>query len=337
LVNANEKSYEIAQSFDFPTLYFARGSKAVSDIEVAKSSAVQIINKIRTTVEMSYLTAQTKLQLMKTAEENLKIATEFLDKADIRYKSGEGTDLEFMTAKVQLTESKAMLETAKRDYYTAMNELCYNIGNIPGVDPNNLDLSDSLDYKPLNINFDDLLEKARNLNPYLKHASYLLESSKINRNIAWMGLLPSFEASYMMQATDGVSNFYGFRLGLNLPLWFLLDQKGRIQEAEADYQVSNYSLTTTRNDMEMKIRDAFIDFQHDEKQVILYRTELMPQSEEIFRSASLSYQEGEISYLEYLQAKTIFTNIRSNYIKSLFDYNEAIINLEEASGVEINQ
>ena len=87
-----------------------------------------------------------------------------------------------------------------------------------------------------------------------------------------------------------------------------------------------------KNNLIEKINSAFIDFINDEKQLTLYQNELIPQAQEILRTADLSYQAGEITYLEFLQAKFTAINAKINLVKSLFDYKEAIINLEESTG-----
>ena len=122
---------------------------------------------------------------------------------------------------------------------------------------------------------------------------------------------------------------------MSIPLWFMFDQKGQIQEATADIQVSSYELQCVKNTLTQSINSAYIDYLNDEKQLNLYQNELIPQAEEIFRTADLSYQAGEITYLEFLQAKFTTINTRINFIKSLFDYKEAIVNLEKSTGIII--
>jgi outer membrane protein TolC len=66
--------------------------------------------------------------------------------------------------------------------------------------------------------------------------------------------------------------------------------------------------------------------------VKLYLSDILPQAEEVYRSASASYDAGEITYLEYLQARQTLINAKSNYINVLFSYNLSIYTLEETVG-----
>jgi len=276
-----------------------------------------------------------KYQLLKIAEENINIANEFFKKAEIRYKVGEVSNLELLTAKVHLSEAKSWIETAKKEYNSAVNSLNFALGFGIQLDFANIKFLDSLAYNKLNLVIEELLNKSLQINPNLKKVSYELESSEINRQIAWMNLIPSFNASYMLQTRAGVSDYYGVKLGINFPLWFIFDQRGQLQETKAINQYYQFELQNIKNTILSKINDAYIDFVNDEKQLNLYQNELIPQAEEIFRTAELSYQAGEITYLEFLQAKFTTINAKTNLIKSLFDYKEAIINLEVSTGITI--
>ncbi len=333
--NFDERTVEVSQGFDFPTLYFARGSRATAEINAVSSQSDQTINEIRSSVKMAYYTALAKFKLLKIAEENINIATEFFKKAEIRYNVGEGTNLELLTSKIQLSEAKSFIGTATKEYQTALSELNFAMGSNSNIDYANLKFSDSLYYKPYSLSVTELTDRSLQMNPHLKQAEFDLKFSQINKQIAWMNLIPSFNASYLFQSTATNSNYYGVSLGMSVPLWFMLDQKGQILEANANIQVSSYELQGVKNTITQNINSAFIDYVNDEKQVNLYQSELIPQAEEIFRTADLSYQAGEITYLEFLQAKFTTINARINLIKSLFDYEEAIVNLEKSTGIII--
>ena len=77
---------------------------------------------------------------------------------------------------------------------------------------------------------------------------------------------------------------------------------------------------------------AFTDHENNLKQVKLYVSDILPQAEEIYRTAIKSYEAGEITYIEFLQAKQTLINSRNNYINILFNYNRSIFTIEEIVG-----
>lgn len=339
----DERSLEISQDFEFPTVYFSKAALAGKKIDAAKSELEIATNSLANNIKRAYFSAVEKLALLNLAKENLELAAEFSRKAEIKVKVGEGTNLELLTAKVQLTETKSTVSTAEKDYKTALNDLNLSMGYNSGDDLGRINFTDTLGLQPRTYNFDELLARSYQRNSTLQRAAYELQSAEISKKIAWMGLLPTFSASYMfqskaMQLNDNPgysSNYHGFRLSVNLPLWFMFDQKGRIQEADAAYRVNEYNEQIAKNELRGKIASAYEEYKNSIRQLELYRDELIPQAEEIFRTADISYKAGEISYLEFLQAKLTAINAKINSIKIQFDYKESIVRLEEASGLTL--
>ena len=64
----------------------------------------------------------------------------------------------------------------------------------------------------------------------------------------------------------------------------------------------------------------------------MHYTTLSRLSEEIFRTANSSYDAGELTYLEYLQAKQTLVGSKNNYNNALFDYYESLFKIEEIIG-----
>ena len=334
--NYDERTIAISQTFDFPSLYFSRANKADADVNAVKSNYSIEILQIQKAVLRAYFNTLSQRNLIKIAKENLAIAEDFHKKAEIRFKSGEVSNLEYLTAKAQFSEAKSRLETANRDYMTAVSELHLSLGdNDNSIDEAEVILTDSLTADAFNISLDNLIVKALEANPQIKRAEFMKESANLAKTIAWSSLAPSFNIGYSLQSNQQSSKYYGVNFGVSLPIWFMFENKGKIQESEANYQSSFYEVQKTKNTLIAKIKNDFIVFQNDEKQMRLYQDEMLPNAEEIYRIANVSYQAGEINYLEFLQAKLTLINTKSAYEKALYDYNLAIINLEESSGLSI--
>ncbi len=79
-------------------------------------------------------------------------------------------------------------------------------------------------------------------------------------------------------------------------------------------------------------RKAYINLKNSEKQILLFSNTLIPESEEIFRVANASYRIGEITYIEFLQAKQTLITTKESYISALRDYNLNLIELEKSIG-----
>ena len=55
----------------------------------------------------------------------------------------------------------------------------------------------------------------------------------------------------------------------------------------------------------------------------------MPEAAEILRQAKISYEEGAIDYVEYLQALQIVYDTKTQYYNALYNYYSTIFKLEK--------
>lgn len=328
----SEREFGITQSIEFPTNYLLRRSKFSDERQIAENEFSQTQLSVMAEVKHAYFNTLSKQEELKLAKENLAIAEDFYKKAEIRYNTGEATHLERLTAKVQYTEAVNSLNIRQNELKSVLADLSFAMGYGRDEKEESYRLSDSLTYEPVNFTLDKLLEAEASGNPQLRIYELKLNTSSVEKSLAWTGLLPSFSLSYFNQSRDGINGFYGAAIGVTVPLWFMFDQKGKIQEAEANRSIAESELKGARNEFYLKVNKAFTEYQIADQQVRLYRSEILPQSEEVYRAASKSYEAGEITYIEFLQARQTVISSKSNYINTLLSYNTALIELEEAVG-----
>jgi outer membrane protein TolC len=332
LKNFGERTFEVSQFIEFPSNYFLKGSRFGKEEEIAfyRLKLTEVI--VAAQIKSAYFNVLAKLELLGIAEENLNIAEDFAKKAGIRYNVGEGTNLERLTAKVQFTEASNNLEIAKNELKTAFAELNYSIGYGKRTDEI-FTLADSLSYSAADeFTFEELNNLSLTANQQIKISELNVSASSLDKSLAWSSLLPNFNLSYFKQTRDGDNGYYGASFGMSVPLWFLFENRGQIQEASANVNIAESELQLVKNEVYLRLRSAFNDYENDLKQVKLYLSDILPQAEEVYRSASASYDAGEITYLEYLQARQTLINAKSNYINVLFSYNLSIYTLEETVG-----
>ncbi len=335
LSNYSEKTLAVSQSFEFPSNYFLKGSKYNKEEEIAvyklNLTERSVINQIKT----GYYKVLAKQYQVKSAEENLLISEDFFKKAEIRQNVGEGTNLERLTAKVQYTEARNNLEVAKNELTTAFAELNYSLGYGKQSYDSNFALTDTLVFVDHKISIEQIYKSLEETNPQIKIAELKYGIASVEKGLAWSSILPNINLAYFKQTRDGNNGFYGASFGISVPLWFMFDQRGKIQEAVANQSISESELQLTKNEIALKIKSAFTDHENNLKQVKLYVNDILPQAEEIYRTAIKSYDAGELTYLEYLQAKQTLISSRNNYINVLFNHYQSVFRIEEIVGQNI--
>jgi len=335
LSNYSEKTLAISQSFEFPSNYFLKGSKYNKEEEIAvyKLSLTErsVINQVKT----SYYKVLAKQYQIKSADENLLISEDFFKKAEIRQNVGEGTNLERLTAKVQYTEARNNLEVAKNELTTSFAELNYSLGYGEQSYETNFALTDTLVFVDHKISIEQIYKSLEETNPQIKIAELKCGIASVEKGLAWSSILPNINLAYFKQTRDGNNGFYGASFGISVPLWFMFDQRGKIQEATANQSLSESELQLTKNEIALKIKNAFTDHENNLQQVKFYVNDILPQTEEIYRTAMKSYDAGELTYLEYLQAKQTLISSRNNFINALFNHYQSVFRIEEIAGQNI--
>ena len=332
LNNYEERTFGISQAFEFPTNYFLRGSISGDENDIAylnfKQSEIQITRQIKT----AYYNVLAKQKLLAIAKENLQIADDFSKKAEIRYNVGEGTNLERLTAKVQFTEAKNILALAQNELKSSFAELNYSLGYSRLSDEKFI-LIDSLAFSKFDtLSFENLYHLSLSSNQQIKISELNVNALSTERTLAWSSLLPGFNISYFRQSLGSDDNYYGASLDISVPLWFLFDNRGQIQYASAKVNIAESELVSVKNEVYLNLTNAYNDYSNNLQQVSLYQEHILPQAEEVYRSASASYDAGEITYIEYLQARQTIISSEKNYTEALLNYYRSIFSLEEIVG-----
>ena len=69
--------------------------------------------------------------------------------------------------------------------------------------------------------------------------------------------------------------------------------------------------------------------------ISLYKTALIPQTEQSFQSAKTAYETGRIDFLNWLDAERVLLQTRLAYYKAIVDYQKSIAYLERVVGRDL--
>lgn len=330
---SSEKTFSISQSFEFPTNYFLKGDLGTKNELLVSSRYNSYKQTLISKVKKAFYKVLVKNALISNAKENFKISEDFFKKAEIRQNVGEGTELEKLTAKVQMNQSKISIDIYQNELTTAITELKFLLGCTN--EKCEFEFVDTLSYTEVNPEFKDLYNYIESNNPEIKAAQIKTEIANIEKNLAWSTLLPDLSFSYYNQSREG-GNYYGYSAGINLPIWFMFEQTGKVQTAESNIEISNTEMQFIKSGLFLNLQSEITEFENNKKQVKQYKDEIIPQTEEIFQTADKSYSAGDITYLEYLNAKQTYITSQNNYFYILFEYYNSIFDIEEIVGKSLS-
>jgi cobalt-zinc-cadmium efflux system outer membrane protein len=131
----------------------------------------------------------------------------------------------------------------------------------------------------------------------------------------------------------GVDNTVQF--GITIPLRLNNKNQGEIARAVADEKVAETEVALARNRVLAEVESAYRAYETARAQVGTFQRELLAQADELRKMAQFAYREGATDLLPLLEAQRTRTDIRQQYLRTLFDYQVSILLLEAAIGGEI--
>ena len=186
--------------------------------------------------------------------------------------------------------------------------------------------------EPLNIALAPLHKLELQLNDLAQNAGILRYDQ---RNILFKAksgfekqkLLPDISFDYFQGTNTGLGeNLYGYQVGLKIPLLFS-GNASKIKAARIAKDVAIEESLDYKNRLQLKYELLMGQLRKYEETLKYYENSGQNLSDEILNTASLSFQNGEIDFFQYIQSMENAYSITLSYLDNLNNYNQTVIAL----------
>lgn len=308
----------ITQTIDFPTTYIARKKYANANVKQGEIIYNTAQNDLKKDIRIKYYEmwfAQNKLALQNRL---FDIYAKVKDIAEQRSKAGESTPLEYIAAKAQFERMQYEVAQTKVQFLMAQNNFALTLGGKKSYQAE----SDSMN----KLSLENTATSVENFLP-LVQAKQAATLAKVSRAVIRNEELPSFSARLFTQRwyVEDANYYSGFSVSVNLPLFTRSLKKSKLASLEIIEQEANYEAQKLNYETQLQNLNATI--QQRKSQLEYYENIALKQSEEISAAATLAYENGAISYIEFAQYLTQVNAIGQDYLSVLLEYNKAIIDL----------
>jgi cobalt-zinc-cadmium efflux system outer membrane protein len=323
-----EKRYTISQRIDFPLTTYFRLSRINDEEQALKNRLEATSFNLKVKVKSAYAELVYARHILELQKQQLKIARNMNNATQTRFEVGEASALDLMKTEIQIAEA----QNDRDDAELLFNETRYNLFKIIGIDPEeqkySTEFSDSLVYIKVSISQESILDQLE-LQPKLKEFNNRLDAAKSGVREAWSTFLPNVSASYYRQDYGTGYDFYGYEIGLNIPLWFFMNQRGHIQKANAQKHTAEWQRIETELEMKRKIEFAWHSYDNSRKTIERFRNLVRVKALKLRDLTIEGYQSGELDLLSLLEAQRTYINNEKHYFTALKDYYLNIIELEK--------
>jgi len=337
-----------------------QGGKLMAAIRAAKVTKEQAIAQYESTladtllaVRLAYYDILLAAEQITVNEASVNLLQKELDDQQHRYDAGTVPHFNVLRAKVSVANARPPLIQAQNNYRIAKNNLSNLLGyNLPREITDNipLNLTDTLDAAPYQINLSDALQQALEKRPELVALQKTSELQKLNITDASSGYKPNLSvfAGYnwlnrqfgnSSSTEPGLDEYLdGWNAGAQVS-WDIFDgmlTHGKVVQAKAQYEKSKTAVDEEMRSIELEVRTAYSDFL-EAQEVLESQKTVLEEAEESLREANARAGAGTGTQLDVLDAENQLTQARSTQAQALHDYDAARAKFERAIGAEIVQ
>jgi len=247
-----------------------------------------------------------------------------------RVELGELKELEAIKLQVEVLKAQNELKKTQTELKLAKDNLNQFLGNALSPD---FDVKGKFNYRKLALEEKSLVDKVITSHPLLKKKEREVEIAQSNISfIKWQRIPDPNLKAFMTNEIDGKNK--GLGISIEIPIWNFKSKE--IAEAENLFLKEKQELKAVRIGLTTEVKAKFKKLEMTDQKLELFHSGLLTQAEESLKIAEISYQQGEISLIDYLDSQRTFNGIIKDYYQALYEWNSNKASLEKSIGIEIN-
>lgn len=323
LPGVNDYLVSVGQTFPWPGLIKKQIAYLESQSDIALKNQWVIQTMVISAVRNYYtqLIIQEKLLEFYRQQENLYKKS--MDAAEKSFSVGSTGKLPFISLESNWNEFKLKQSILEKDIEIGYKTLQYWMNYSK---PFKVDSQAMVDETAL-------FNASVNNNPNLKVMEAELETEKLMIDVQKQGLKPDLKVGIINQSIEGVKNLPIIAAGLNISL-FTGAQKARIRSAQKSFESKELALAYQKSSLELTLSNLIKELAKANETLGYYETSGLSHAELLESNGLLSFQSGEITFLEFAQLATQALKIKEAYLKELENKNRILVEIETLVGYE---
>lgn len=328
-----DKAFQISQTIPFPTYYTSKAGLYKAELRGSELQRQATVNEIKSQVQFYFY----QLQYLQNAKKQLQaldsLYNDFVKASVLRYQTGETNLLEKATAETKRGQLSLLLQQNQTDFTAAYTSLKAWMNAVE-----DFTIAESAPFQPLSItNSLDTALIANNPSLQLLYQQVVIASQ--NKKVEKAAIVPEFTVGYFNQSLIGIQTingsdvyfgsnkrFQGLNAGINIPLTFL-SNTAKIKSLNYQQQSLQKNAESGKLLLQSQLQNAFQQYNQNLSQYNYYKSTALPNADIIISTAKVGFKSGDIGYIEYLTALQTAADVQLNYLQSVNQINQSIINI----------
>jgi cobalt-zinc-cadmium efflux system outer membrane protein len=320
------------QEFPYPGKLKLRGQMAEKDVEAERWNLEAARRQIKAEVKAAYYELWAVDQALTITQKNKDLLEKLARIAEEKYKVGKGLQQDVIRAQLEVSrilQTFTMLNQRRRTLAGKLNSLLLRPSDTP------LGQLAPVEKSGLTYSLDELIEKGVANSPEVRREEQLIEQSRYAVELARRDYYPNFRAGYDYWQRPAMPDMHGFTVGINIPVFYKKKQREGVREATFALESTRQNREALRTAVLFQVQEQYLQAKASDELLTLYTKALVPQSALALESSMTAYQTGSLDFESLLSNFGSVLEYEVNYYQELANYEKALVNLEQITGLEL--
>lgn len=320
-----DQNYSISQTLN-PFQFKAKSGVIATNIQTSEIELAQTQNQVRYAIRQTYFNLSYLYEVKNQLRIQDSILQKFVRAAEIRYSAGDVNELEKSTALIK----KAELQQAIKQNEASIAAVSMNLKNLMGI-KSEFKINEKLEMSTFLSSIDTTLVSE---NPEFKLALQEIKLAEANLKLERSNLFPDLTAGYFIQSLtgnqevngqtvyyNGAPRFQGFTLGVSIPI-FAGATIAKSKAANTNIMAKEANAVYLKDQLKTEYLNQLQQLKYQQASIEFYNNSISLNAKTVLKNATIAYNQGDISYVEYLQGIQTFLESKINYLNILNEYNQ---------------
>ena len=325
-VSRSLSGFSASQTLENPLTRHFRMNALEARVEAAGEEVRSATLEVSYEIRLHYYRILFLQEVVALTRLNEEALAEILDLIETRAEVGEVRELEVIRLRVEHMRARNETEAARIELDQYRQHLNTFLGNVL---PPDFRLEGTLTAEGEEPELNALVQEILPNHPLLAQATLEREAARGSLREAQWGWLPDPVLSGSSR-TEMDGEVRSFGVGFRIPLW----NQSRAASAEARQRVleARFRQDALRMELEAQLMIHHNHLRLYRQTLRLFEEGLLEEAETSMEIAETSYRQGEISFLDYLDARRTFHSIQMQRQQALFDWHVERAALDRAAG-----